>query len=142
MIHIDETTDKLVKLIAEFPGDMPYQRLLNMSSSRLNNVDAYELERQLAILSNLNIAKTQNGIILKLPNFADVLHSGSVGKYLDNQKNKSIKDNEFKDLQYQEMKIKIQYIEKQYKDQRLYWYLALIISFLALVIALLSYLKK
>ena len=104
------------------------------------------MEENLKLLQSHNVAQFfhthQENTVKKMSNFSDVFKAGGLKKYLAQQKEKSEKEKRFKDLQLEEQEIKNRYIERQYKMQYKYFIFALIISLLALIVSLLSYLKK
>jgi hypothetical protein len=146
MIEISEITEQVVITVSRFSGDITFNIVLAESMKKIPNFNKFELDKQLTLLSNLGILKTDgyadSKIIIKLPKFNEVCEAGSIEKYRTKQKEQSELDKEIKGMQHQELSVRVKYVEKQYKDQRNYWITAVLISLLALLISVLSYLKK
>ena len=142
MIKTDELTDKVIKIISEYASDVSRHIIRDVVHSRFPNINFVEIEKQLSVLTNLDIIKIENNIVIKTTKFSSVLQAKNIAEFLDKQNESLKRDNEFKNMQLEEQKIKNKYIERQYKMQHMYFILALSISLVALLVASLAYLKK
>lgn len=112
-------------------------------------IDAKTLEDQLIFLALHEVARvdriSNRNVVKKLSKLSEVVQAGGLGAYLEKEGkkeqirlDKEQRDDKIKDLQLQELEVKMKYLENQFKAQNKFWTITIALSFIASIIALLK----